>query len=138
MPAPYTSLFSLTRILGPLRLGLRGLGFPPTVRERLPDNEHEHSIQEHPGQEGIAIHSHRALLGRLAADGWKPRHGRCDRKRERSYSGLSSVNGQNGFGARKTMVGWWGAIYLLFIGTRNRRFCCFLHIKIHWVRALGH
>ena len=60
------------------------------VRERLPDNEHEHRIQVHPGQEGIAIHSHRALLGRLAADGCKPRHGRCDRKRERSYSGLRS------------------------------------------------
>ena len=48
------------------------------VRERLPDNEHEHRIQVHPGQEGIAIHSHRALLGRLAADGCKPRHGRYD------------------------------------------------------------
>ena len=32
MPTPYTSLFSLTRILGLLRLGLRDLGFPPTVR----------------------------------------------------------------------------------------------------------
>ena len=33
MPTPYTSLFSLTRILGLLRLGLRDLGFPPTNSE---------------------------------------------------------------------------------------------------------
>ena len=45
-------------------------------------------FRNNPGQEGIAIHSHRALLGRLAADGCKSRHGRYDRKRERSYSGL--------------------------------------------------
>ena len=29
--------------------------------------------------------------GRTAADGCKPRHGRDDRKRERSFSGLSKV-----------------------------------------------
>ena len=29
--------------------------------------------------------------GRTAADGCKPRHGRDDRKRERSFSGLSHV-----------------------------------------------
>ena len=29
--------------------------------------------------------------GRTAADGCKPRHGRGDRKRERSFSGLSSI-----------------------------------------------
>ena len=46
-------------------------------------------FRNNPGQEGIALHSQRALLGRLAADGCKPRHGRCDRKRERSFSGLS-------------------------------------------------
>ena len=48
-------------------------------------------FRNNPGQEGIAIHSHRALLGRLAADGCKSRHGRYDRKRERSYSGLRSI-----------------------------------------------
>ena len=31
--------------------------------------------------------------GRTAADGCKPRHGRDDRKRERSFSGLSSAFG---------------------------------------------
>ena len=51
-------------------------------------------FRNNPGQEGIAIHSHRALLGRLAADGCKPRHGRCDRKRERSYSGLRVYQNQ--------------------------------------------
>ena len=35
--------------------------------------------------------------GRTAADGCKPRHGRDDRKRERSFSGLSGGSGIIGF-----------------------------------------
>ena len=34
--------------------------------------------------------------GRTAADGCKPRHGRDDRKRERSFSGLSLEEGREG------------------------------------------
>ena len=79
-------------------------------------------FRNNPGQEGIAIHSHRALLGRLAADGCKSRHGRYDRKRERSYSGLSPPKRRETRCKRYLAGGvWW--CHVVWAASRSLAYC---------------
>ena len=94
---------------------LSALGFPLSISIRVPLS-HTHHLPSRPDRIYLVLESllavrsnqhpyyvnterdyerdYQATLpqGRTAADGCKPRHGREDRKRERSFSGLCTEN----------------------------------------------